>query len=121
MSNSNDSESKGLSDLLGGLVLAAGFGAMIMAPFYIAYRYGLHVLAIVVASMATMYAVFSPEVRGIAQDIKATSYRPGSTLEALADFLLAMDKIGWWWIAGVFWAIATICVFAWYSRVPQER
>jgi len=56
------SDENGDGGLWGGLLLGAGFSTMILAPFYIGYRYGVHVLALITAGLATIYAIISPEL-----------------------------------------------------------
>ncbi len=86
----------------GGLIMGAGFAAMILAPFYIGYRYGVHVLVGLGAVLATAYAVFSPELVAMAKEVgdcgRGCIAAPG------AQMILALDKFGWWWMAGLMWA-----------------
>lgn len=57
------------SGWFGGLLLGTGLASIILAPFYIGYRYGVHVLAGIGAVLATVYAVFSPELVAIAKEV----------------------------------------------------
>lgn len=85
----------------GGLILGAGFAAMILAPFYIGYRYGVHVLAGIGAVLATIYAWFSPELVAMAKEIGDCGH--GCLAAPGAQLILTLDKFGWWWMAGFMW------------------
>ncbi|MBF6649175.1 hypothetical protein [Methylobacter sp. BlB1] len=102
------SDSNNGGGLLTGLLLDAGFTTMILAPFYIGHRYGVHVLALISAGLATFYAIISPELVAIAKE--DIGYCGLNCLAGTAaEVILELDKIGWWWIAASMWLVASLC------------
>lgn len=96
--------------LLGGLLLGAGFAGMILLPFYIGYRFGAHVLAVLAAGVMTLYALFSPALVELARDTSCTGLTCFSN--SAGPLILELDKIGWWWLAGAMWVMAGLMYLA---------
>lgn len=87
--------------LISGMIAGIGLAGFVLLPFYIGYRYGIHVLAGIGACLATVYALFSPALVAIANEMGDCA----SCLAApSAHLILELDKIGWWWMAGFMWA-----------------
>lgn len=105
------------SGWFGGLLLGVGFSAALLAPFYIGYRYGVHILAGIGAVLATLYAVFSPELVAMANEFSNCGSRCLAAPVSL--MILELDKIGWWWIAGVMWAGFALTLYARVVRNTQ--
>lgn len=105
--------------VLGGLLIGLGFAGIVLAPFYIASRYGVHVLAGIAAVFATGYAVLSPELVAMANEIGDCGHlclaAPGAKL------ILELDKFGWWWLAGVMWLAFALSVLAQAVRQPHPE
>lgn len=102
--------------LLGGLLIGAGFAGILLAPFYIAHRFGTHVVAGAAAVMMTTLAVFSDSLVKMALDMQDCSYRclaaPG------ARIILELDRIGWWPLTIGMWVMFGLMVFANAIRPP---
>lgn len=111
MSNDNNG-----SGLLGGLVLGAGFAGLLLAPFYIAYRFGVHVVTGAAAVVATALALFSAELVAMAPEMQNCGFRCVSA--PVGNRILEMDKFGWWTMAGVMCAMFILTVFAAVIRQP---
>ena len=88
-----------------GLLAGAGIASAIVVPFYIGYRFGLHILAAIFAILATLLAVFSPELMSMAAEL----IKYDSSFGALyGRLLIAISHFGWWWVAGLMWAYAIL-------------
>lgn len=102
----------GSGGVLGGLLIGVGFFTIVLTPFYIAYRFGVHVLALVTAVLATIYALISPWLVAMA---KAPAGGTGSTagaFDSVSRLILQMDAIGWWQIAAFMWVNAILMALA---------
>lgn len=103
------SENKG-GGLLGGLILGAGLAGILLAPFYIAYRFGVQFVAGAFALIVSAIALFSDELIVMADEAQYCGHlclaAPGARL------ILDLDKIGWGWIAGVAWFMFAMSILA---------
>lgn len=102
--------------LLGGLVVGAGLAGILLAPFYIAHRFGAHVVAGAAAVMMTTLAVFSDSLVKMALEMQYCGYRclaaPG------AHIILELDRIGWWPLTIGMWVMFGLMVVANALRPP---
>lgn len=104
------SDDNGGGGLLTGLMLGAGFATIILAPFYIGRRYGIHVLAVIAAVLATLYAIISPWLVAMAKEVGYCGAR--CLAQPAAQLILELDKIGWWWIAAGTWLVTGLFLVA---------
>ncbi len=95
---------------LGGIILGAGLAGILLAPFYIAHRFGVQFVAGVCAVFVSVIALFSQDLVAIADEAQYCGRlclaAPG------ARFILELDKIGWWWIAGLAWLMFVMSIVA---------
>ena len=96
--------------LLGGLVLGAGFAGMLLLPFYIAARFGAHVVGGACAVMVTTLALFSDALVTWANSAVDCGFRcaaaPG------AHFILTMNDFGFWKLAALMWVVFFLMALA---------
>ncbi|MBF4991115.1 hypothetical protein [Methylophilus sp. QUAN] len=103
--------------LISGMIAGIGLAGFILLPFYIGYRYGIHVLAGLVACLATLYALFSPTLVAIANEMGDC----GTCLGApAAHIILQFDKFGWWWMAGSMWLLFIMMLVAPLFSAEQQ-
>lgn len=99
------------SSWLGGLLVSAGFTAIILAPFYLAKRFGGTVVMFLAASVITFAALRSEQLVAWAKDdhlFSSLAVRPAH--RAAADMIMIMNDIGWWLFAVVVW-LGFLCSF----------
>lgn len=97
-------------EFIGPLLMGSSLVMWVLLPFYIGYRYGLHVLAFFAASLSTIIAVVSSAYLPIATEILATS--PGNSLaNSYAEIFIYLGHFGWW-LASVGWLLFFLMVFA---------
>lgn len=96
MMNENDNGS-----LLGSIVLGVGFAGMLLLPFYIVQRFGGRAVAIVGAIFFTVLAGFSADLVALASEFQNCGY--GCAAAPGANLILAIDRFGWWLLAGLAW------------------
>ena len=106
----NDKGSFFFSMLLGG-----GFALMLLAPFYIARRYGVHVLTGFMATIMTVVAINSDAITSTFSDVSYSSHlaSPEHLLQQLANF-------GFWKLAAILWVGTILCIVA-EQLIPQLR
>lgn len=96
--------------LLGGLVLGAGFAGMLLLPFYLAARFGAHVVGGACAVMVTALALFSDPLVTWANSAVDCGFRcaaaPGARL------ILTMNDFGLWTLAALMWAMFFVMALA---------
>lgn len=98
----------------GALALSAGIVSAILLPFEIARRFGLHIIALFCAVVATLLALLSSSLVEMALSAKESSgFKPMPDLGTSgADVILALEQIGWWWMALVWWIFAILSLMA---------
>lgn len=108
-----DNDDKG--SYLFSMLLGGGFALMLLTPFYIARKFGMHVLTGFMAMVMTFIAFNSDAIistfQGDNYPTKLPS--PGPALQQLADF-------GFWKLAAILW-VGTILCFVAEQIIPQLK
>lgn len=105
----NDQDNNGGS-FLGTLLVGMGFAGIVLAPFYIAYRFGAHHVAGAAALMMTILAMNSADLVAMAAEMQFCGFHcaaaPG------AQLIMTLDKLGWWKVTIFMWLMFGILVLA---------
>jgi hypothetical protein len=104
----SSSESSGI---VGGLFLGLGFLTIVLTPFYLAARYGVHVLMLLAAIAATGFAFVSPWLIALAVEPVGAG-GPDDLGAGITALILALDAFVSWKVVLLFWASSGLMFLA---------